>query len=418
MLPKFAHLSDIHIGAFRQPELRSLLLDAFELAIDRCISERVAFIILAGDIFDSNIPDLGSVRRAAEKMKEGIDSGIRFYAIYGSHDFSPNFSSIVDVLDGAGVFRKAEEMSTVDGQTTLTFVKDPSGPKICGISGRKLSLDRDAYAVLNRQKLETEPGFKIFVFHGAIEELKPQSLEKMEAMPVSYLPSGFNYYAGGHVHSHAVKTLPGHPNIAFSGPLFATDYTELLRLAHGESRGFYLVDFNDDGISNVEFVPIRVCEVVELRYSAAGKTSSQASEELMTLASQAEVRGKVTLLTVEGELANGKTSDINFLAIRRRLSTSGPISVLSNFSRLTSREQATDSRPPRPTQVTERELFEREIVHAKSEEPRLRGEKGVELAIDLLRALKEGRKENENKGDYEDRVVRTGGEVLGLEREK
>ena len=91
-MPKFAHMSDIHIGAFRQPELRKLVLDAFAEAIDRCISEKVSFVILAGDIFDSNIPDLASVRRAAEKMREAIDSGIRFYANYGSHDFSPNYS--------------------------------------------------------------------------------------------------------------------------------------------------------------------------------------------------------------------------------------------------------------------------------------------------------------------------------------
>ena len=184
-MPKFAHMSDIHIGAFRQPELRALVLDAFEKAIDRCIDEKVSIIILAGDIFDSNIPDLSSVRQAAEKMKQAIDSGIRFYAIYGSHDFSPNYSSIVDVLNGAGMFTKAEEMTSSEGRVRLSFVRDPSGAKVCGISGRKLSIDRDAYAVLDREKLEAEPGFKVFVFHGAIEELKPENLEKMEAMPLT-----------------------------------------------------------------------------------------------------------------------------------------------------------------------------------------------------------------------------------------
>src|SRR5271157_3201498 len=184
-MPRFAHMSDVHIGAFRQPELRSLVLDAFEAAVDRCIAERVEFIILAGDIFDSNIPDLSSVTRAAQKMKQAIDAGIRIYAIYGSHDFSPNYSSMVDVLDGAGLFTKTEALSNVEGRTLLSFVQDPSGPKLCGISGRKLSIDREQYAALDKQKLEDEPGFKIFVFHGAIEELKPPSLEKMEAMPAS-----------------------------------------------------------------------------------------------------------------------------------------------------------------------------------------------------------------------------------------
>lgn len=411
-MPKFAHMSDIHIGAFRQPELRRLLLEAFEKAIDRCVSERVSFVILAGDIFDSNIPDLASVRRAAEKMKQAIDSGIRFYAIYGSHDFSPNYSSIVDVLNGAGMFTKAEELSTSGGGTALAFVQDPSGAKICGISGRKLSIDRDAYATLDKSGLEAETGFKIFVFHGAIEELKPPTLERMEAMPVAHLPSGFNYYAGGHVHSHTLRSLPGYRNVAYPGPLFATDYTELLQLARGESRGFYLVEFDDD-ISSVDFIPIKVCDVVELHYSADGRSSNQVSKELMEMASGARVPEKVVLLTVEGELAEGKTSDVDFFAIRKQLNSSGPLVVLSNYSRLTSREQ-TRFQPPKPIQVTERELFEREISQLKSEEASLRGQKGVALAVELLRALKDGKKENENKGDYEDRTVRMGFGVLGL----
>ncbi len=413
-MPKFAHMSDIHIGAFRQPELRALVMDAFERAIDRCIAEKVSFIILAGDIFDSNIPDLSSVRQAAEKMKQAIDSGIRFYAIYGSHDFSPNYSSIVDVLDGAGMFTKAEEMANSEGKVTLSFIQDPTGAKICGISGRKLSIDRDSYAVLDRERLEAEPGFKIFVFHGAIEELKPPALEKMEAMPLSSLPTGFDYYAGGHVHSHLLESLQGHMNVAFPGPLFATDYSELLQLAKGEERGFYIAEF-EESISKVEFVPVRVCEAVEVYYSAHGKSSSQVAKELAELASETDAEGKVVLLTVEGELSEGKTSDIDFAAVRKRLAASSPLIVLSNNSRLTSKEQVKQAGPPVPVHITERQLFEKEITRVKSEEAKLRGEKGVSLAVDLLRTLKEGKKENETKGAFEERTHRAGFAVLGLE---
>jgi len=416
-MPKFAHMSDIHIGAFRQPELKELVLEAFEAAVDRCMSEDVSFIVLAGDIFDSNIPDLSSVRRAAAKMKEAVDSGIRFYAIYGSHDFSPNYSSIVDVLNGAGLFTKAEEMSSADGRVLLSFLRDPSGPKVCGISGRKLSIDRDMYSVLDREKLEQEPGFKIFVFHGAIEELRPSSLEQMDAMPASSLPSGFNYYAGGHVHSRSVESLPGRANIAFPGPLFATDYTELLQLAHGEERGFYIVSFDEAKVLEVEFVPVKICDVAEVHYSAAGKTSANAEKELTELAAHSDVAGKVALLTVEGELAEGKTSDIDFFAIRKRLLAGAPLITLSNYSHLTSRELARDKGSQKPVHITERELFEREVIHVKSEEAKLRGEQGVSLALSLLRTLKEGRRENENKGEFEDRISKAGLDVLGLKEE-
>jgi len=413
-MPKFAHMSDIHIGAFRQPELKGLLLEAFEAALDRCIQEKVAFVVMAGDIFDSNIPDLYSVKRAAEKMREAGDAGIRFYAIYGSHDFSPNYSSMVDVLDGAGLFTKVEAASKSGERVVLSFIQDPSGPKLCGISGRKLSIDREEYSALDRQKLEEEPGFKIFVFHGAIEELKPRSLEMMEAMPASSLPVGFDYYAGGHVHSHGVTSLPDHPNVSFPGPLFATDYSELLQLAHGEDRGFYIVEF-DDKVTSVEFVPVKVCEVVEVLYSAEGKSSGRVSEELAEIATRSHNTGKVVLLTVEGELSEGKVSDIDFFAIRRRLLASHPLIVLSNYSRLTSRELRKEAGPPKTVHVTEREIFEREIAHVKSEEPKLRGDQGVTVALSLLRTLKEGRRENENKGEFEDRTTKAGLDVLGLE---
>jgi len=413
-MPKFAHMSDIHIGAFRQPELKGLLLNAFDESINRCIKERVSFVILAGDIFDSNIPDLSAVRRAAEKMKEATDAGIRFYAIYGSHDFSPNYSSIVDVLDGAGLFVKVEAKSTVGGKTALSFVQDPSGPKICGISGRKLSLDREEYAALDREKLEAEPGFKIFVFHGALDELKPSSLEMMESMPAANLPAGFQYYAGGHVHGRTLADLPGHLNIAYPGPIFATDFDELLQLARGKERGFYIVDFNRDRVEKVSFVPISVCEPVELHYSAQGKSSIQAANELAQLATNANVTGKVVLLTVEGELAEGKTSDIDFNMIRRRISASNPLSVLSSYSRLISKEMP-KGLPPKPVKATEREIFEGRVSSVTIDEPRLRGERGVSLAVSLLEALKEGRKENENKGDFEERVSKSGFAVLGLE---
>ena len=168
----------------------------------------------------------------------------------------------------------------------------------------------------------------------------------------------------------------------------------------------------------MEFVPIRVCDVVEVYYSAQGKSSSQVAEELIRLASETDVGGKVALLTVEGELSEGKTSDIDFAAVRKRLSASAPMVVLSNFSRLTSKEQVKQAGLPKPVHVTERELFEKEISHVKSEEAKLRGEKGVSLAIDLLGTLKEGKKENETKGAFEERTYRAGFAVLGLEADE
>ena len=93
----FAHLSDIHIGAFRQPALQNLVLKAFDDALDICVERGVDFVIVSGDLFDSNIPDMGLVNGAVRKIREVKDKGIQFYIVYGSHDFSPTQTSIVDI---------------------------------------------------------------------------------------------------------------------------------------------------------------------------------------------------------------------------------------------------------------------------------------------------------------------------------
>ena len=97
-MPSFAHLSDVHVGAFRQPSLQKLVLDAFNSALDVCLEKKVDFIVVSGDLFDSNIPDMGLVNAAVKKMREVREKSIPFYVIYGSHDFSPTQTSIVDIL--------------------------------------------------------------------------------------------------------------------------------------------------------------------------------------------------------------------------------------------------------------------------------------------------------------------------------
>ena len=416
-MPRFAHMADVHIGAFRQEKLKEALMQAFDHAIDKCVEAKVDFVVMAGDIFDSNIPDLASVKRAATKIREAKESGIRFYVVYGSHDYSPNHASVVDVLESADLFTKVDRGSTKDGRLELEFVTDETGAKICGISGKKLSLDRSEYESLDRQKLESERGFKIFVFHGAIEELRPESLSAMEAMPASLLPSNFCYYAGGHVHNRSSVSLPERPNIAYPGALFATDFRDLEPLAQGEQHGFYIVEFGDQ-VENIRFVSLDVCDVAWLEYSVDGRSARLARRELMDLARTSDIKDKIVLLKVRGELSEGQTADIGILSIRRELASRGPVCVLPNLTQLTSKElAATLSGVLRSPDQTERDCFVHGISSVRVQDPRLSGENGVRLSLELLRSLKEERKENETKMDYQERVERVGLNVLGLEGE-
>ena len=411
---KFAHFSDVHVGAFRHPALQNLVLQSFKQAIDICIEKRVDFIIFSGDLFDSNLPDMGIANEAVKKLREACDNGIDIYVVYGSHDFSPTQTSIVDILESAGLFEKVTKGDIVEGKLRLDFqVNKKTGAKIVGIHGRKSGIDREYFEILDRERLENEPGFKIFVFHGAVTEYKPANLAAAESIPVSNLPRGFGYYAAGHIHERCQGTLPGYEQILYSGILFAADYRDLEQSAQGTERGFFIVSF-DDKVRDVEFVKVPLCEYSFIQYDATGKNASKVQEDLFEVAKALDCQGKLVLLKVKGEISGGKISDIDFTAIRRTIEDKDAVHVTVNHFGLTSKEYVDIRVAGRDIYDVEVRLFEENIGTVKVSQPKLKGKSGVQLSLELLRVLRQEQKVNELKKNYESRVVGSGLETLKL----
>ena len=194
---KFAHITDCHLGSWRNTKLRDLNLQAFEKSISISIKEQVDFILITGDFFDVNIPQLAPVKRAVEILKQARDSGIAVYMIYGSHDFNTANISMIDILHSAELFIKPTEFQTNTNSVMLKFFVDKkTGAKITGISGRKVGLDREIYEKLDKKNLEMEDGFKIFLLHKGIQEILPLDLNFRDSLPISLVPKGFDYYGG------------------------------------------------------------------------------------------------------------------------------------------------------------------------------------------------------------------------------
>ncbi|MEJ2296477.1 MAG: DNA repair exonuclease, partial [Candidatus Lokiarchaeota archaeon] len=92
---KFAHLSDCHLGAWRNENLNQVGYKAFEKAIDVIIEENVDFIIISGDLYDVSNPKVEVVDLSVRELKRLKDKGIPVYGIMGSHDFSPSNKSMI-----------------------------------------------------------------------------------------------------------------------------------------------------------------------------------------------------------------------------------------------------------------------------------------------------------------------------------
>ena len=411
-------MSDVHLGAFRDQVIRDLEKHALDDAVSKCVELSVDFVLLSGDIFHVGIPDLSVVNESIRIFRKLQEARIPLYAIYGSHDYTPNGTSIIDILETAGILTNIMKARTDDeGYVVLDFVTDQrTGAKLTGISARKVGLESRVYERLDKKRLEHEKGFKIFAFHSGITEFKPAFLSEMETIPISYFPRGFDYYAGGHIHKSDVFELPGYPKVVFPGPLFTGYGKDIEDTAKGVKRGFYVSSF-DQKIEKVEFVPIKGFDGEFLEFDATGKNSGQAAKDLAQTLDQLEVNGKVVIIRLKGELSGGRTGDIDSSEMRRSLASRGALYVQFNRFGLTTKEYEGNRKSGEDIPSIEANFFRENIDSIKVTQPHLRGAQGVESAKELLRNLRQQQKVGETKLDYEGRMLSSGIATLKISKE-
>jgi hypothetical protein len=251
--------------------------------------------------------------------------------------------------------------------------------------------------------------------HGAVSEYKPKYAAESESIPLSSLPKSFSYYAGGHIHEKLLSNEYGY-SLAYPGTPFGADYRDLETTARGQERGFFIVNFASK-VEKIEFVPVSICGYELIEYDANGKPAMKVQEDLLKLAEKGDrPSNRLMLLRVSGEMAGGKTSEVDFQRVRRTLRENGALEVLLNYQRLTSKEYSAVRVAGMGEEVhkIEERLFKENIGTVRVSNPKLKGDSGVRISRDLLAALKQAKKENETKGSHEARIISTAVDTLGL----
>lgn len=411
---KFAHITDCHLGSWRNPKLRDLNLQAFERSILISIKEQVDFILITGDFFDVNIPQLAPVKKAVEILKRARDSGIPIYMIYGSHDFNTANISMIDILHSAELFIKPTEFQFNSDSVMLKFFVDKkTGAKITGISGRKVGLDKEIYEKLDKKKLESEDGFKIFLLHRGIQEILPLNMQFRDSLPISLVPKGFDYYGGGHIHKRVEKKIDNSV-IIYPGPLFGSTFQDLEETAKGEKRGFYIISF-DTQIFECKFIEIKVADILYKEIFSQKWSSEKLKDEITKNISELEVKNKIVLIKVKGKLF-GKRSNIDFGKFSLDISKRGAILSFININNLSTDETQSIVVQSSNKFDIEREIFHESIKNFQTESTlsikvknqinsKLTGKPGENISISLLDILRNEKLENENTSTYEDRII-------------
>lgn len=310
---KFAHMGDCHLGGWRQPELNELNFASFRIALERCIKEKVDFILITGDLFDTAYPPIETLKDAFYEFRKVKEAGISVFLIAGSHDYSVSGKSFLDVLEKAGLCKNVAVYEERDGKLILqpTIYKNIA---LYGYPGKKSGME---VFELEHMKLDDAPGFfKILLLHTAIRDAV--GTLPIDAVDHTQLPK-VDYLALSHLHINYCKQ-----GRVYSGPLFPNNLSELEELQGGS---FYIFDNGKITRQEIKIKPVVVLDI-EIR------NALRATEDIAALLQTQAVTDALVVIKLSGILDQGKISDIDFARIEEAARKYGAYAVLKSTTKL------------------------------------------------------------------------------------
>ena len=417
----FAHLADAHVGAWpRDPAVRAALRESVLEAL-RTVRERSAdFLLISGDLFHTPVPDPDEVAPVAAALRDLAGRGIRVYVIFGSHDYVAHRTSWLDVLAETGLFVRVapEAVRAGDARWQLPFLVDvPTGTVIAGISGRSHGLDREYYRSMDPTAYAQSPGFHVFMFHAAVQEYLPAGLQAhIRGVNRDDLPSGVDYYAGGHIHVSYVGQGPSGGLLVNPGAVFGTSLTDIEQGARGRShRGLVLVSVRA-GVPTMEFVEtLRPGRVDVFEVNIAGKTPEEARTVVRDEVRAHSVPGVLLFPHLTGVSDTTRAAELGLPDSSSDAAALGAASVHWDMADLAAHDPAAPAAPATETQL-EDQVLQTLGGLGPIPIPGLDPDEVTRRLRELVRELGTPPGDGEAKEDYRTGRVNAGFRVLGIRR--
>jgi exonuclease SbcD len=235
---KFIHAADVHLDSpLRGLEeyagapverLRLASRRALDHVVQLCLNERVDFLLIAGDLFDTACRDFNSALAASAQLRQLDRAGIPVYLILGNHDCRDEMARQVPWPDNVVLFNH-KAAHTVMHPTLPVAIHGMSYPKREVTENLVPGYPPPVANCFNIGLLHTNAGGN--PNHDAYA---PVSIEELAA-------KGYDYWALGHVHEFDV--LHKQPHVVYSGTTQGRHVKEL------GAKGCLLVTVDEcDGI--------------------------------------------------------------------------------------------------------------------------------------------------------------------------
>ncbi|WP_054706843.1 metallophosphoesterase family protein [Secundilactobacillus paracollinoides] len=140
---KFIHAADLHLdspfeGLRQLPEpvwqlIYQAPFKATQQLVDQAIDQEVAFVLLAGDLFDRETQSVAAQLFLNEQLQRLIDAQIGVYLCFGNHDYQ-TANQAIDLPEGVHVFVSTVSTMTLrpgikNGLQSAALVTQPAGWK-------------------------------------------------------------------------------------------------------------------------------------------------------------------------------------------------------------------------------------------------------------------------------------------------
>jgi exonuclease SbcD len=244
----FVHCADLHLDSPFEGlhgveleiahVLRRATFQAFDNIIDLAIREGAAFLIVAGDVYDSAHRSLHAQIRFLESVRRAAEAGLECFVAHGNHDPLSGW--------GAGLIMPAS-VRRFGGEGVERFAVRRNGETLAHVYGISYPTREVKENLVPKFPRDGEGPFAIGVLHGNVggdpnhDNYAPCSLNDL-------LNRRLDYWALGHIHNARILR-PENPCVVYPGTPQGRSVRE------PEARGCFVVRVSEGGHPSPEFVP-------------------------------------------------------------------------------------------------------------------------------------------------------------------
>ncbi len=260
---KFIHAADIHLdsplrGLDRSEdapteEIRVATRQALQNLVDLAIERQVAFVLIAGDLYDGNWDDHNTGLFFIKQMTRLREADIPVIMIAGNHDAANKMTKVLRLPSNV------ELLSHVESATSQhAILKELS----VAIHGQSFGKEAVTGNLAREYPVQIKGMFNIGLLHTSLsgaeghDSYAPCTIEDLRQKE-------YDYWALGHVHHRDVKYEA--PWIVYPGNIQGRHIRET------GAKGCYVVTVNDNFETGLEFVPLDVFrfEILDISISEA-----------------------------------------------------------------------------------------------------------------------------------------------------